>query len=121
MSKIFFLSIISLINISCSSDKINDCERFKQGVFKYIIKHGGDEIEITRSESMQKEFNKTTGSTTVSIIKWKKSCEYELTKTNEIKKLKIDSIKVYGEDPSSIPLVVKITGRCLYCFSRASA
>lgn len=75
-----FNLFIFLIILGCSQQK-NDCSKFKTGTFKYLDQ-GLNHIIITRSDSIQVEYNNKDNVTITTSIEWTSSCEYILTYKN---------------------------------------
>lgn len=68
-----------LFSILAFSQKPN-CKKFKNGDFTYIDPMMPDyEVELSRNDSVQTEFNSFVGGTITSKVVWKSDCEYELT------------------------------------------
>jgi len=65
--------------LSCSSmQKHIDCSKFRKGKFELHSKYDNSVSLIQRNDSIQTEYNKTTGHIAKAKIKWKSECEYEL-------------------------------------------
>lgn len=74
----------SLILFSCTySSKDLNCKDFKNGVFHSTLSQNGASNSISRNDSMQREYNLTTGAIVLAKIKWINDCEYELTYIDE--------------------------------------
>jgi hypothetical protein len=87
MSKVntIILNTLSLILLSCThTSKDHNCKDFRNGVFHSTTANNGTSNKIFRNDTMQKEYNLTTGSICWARIKWVNDCEYELEYINEI-------------------------------------
>lgn len=67
------------ILLSCSSMQKNiDCSKFRQGEFELHSRYDNSVSLIQRNDSIQTEYNKSTGLIVKAKIKWASQCEYEL-------------------------------------------
>lgn len=75
ITSFFFFTIL----LSCSStQKQTDYSKFRQGKFELHSKYDNSVTLIQRNDSIQTEYNKSTGHVVKAKIKWTSECEYEL-------------------------------------------
>jgi hypothetical protein len=79
------LITFSSVFFSCThSDNNQNCKDFRNGVFHTTQSLDGTSKSIIRRDSMQKEYNLTTGTIVWAKIKWINDCEYELEYIDEV-------------------------------------
>ena len=80
-----FFIIVSSFLFSCAhSNKDLNCSDFRSGSFYSTPSKDGTSNSISRSDTIQREYNLTTGAIVWAKIKWISDCEYELQYIDEL-------------------------------------
>lgn len=83
MRSLFFLFCFTVVLTSCATKKaLNDCSRFKDGVFQSTSEAAGITFFIFRTDTLQTEYIKGRKDTVRMKVRWVEPCVYELTYLN---------------------------------------
>lgn len=106
---LLFFSAIIIVFSALSKPEIQNCDRYRTGVFFIYNKLNKQRINIERKDSLQIETNEN-GDITVLKVNWTGQCDYELffnyMTPKEVSKR--DTVQKFVESMGNTPLQIKI-------------